>query len=108
MTEGKRSVFVLLGMHRSGTSVTMSVLNALGVRCGDNLIPAGRGNETGFWEHAGIVTVHERLLADLNRVWHGPTGSYPMPEGWLESDAARRARQELSAIVRSEMASADG
>lgn len=108
MTSANRPVIVLLGMHRSGTSLTMSVLEALGVSCGDNLIRAGRGNEVGFFEHRGIVTAHERLLGELDRVWHGPKGSYPLPELWLESDAARRAKRDLAAIVEGEVAAANG
>jgi hypothetical protein len=108
MTQEPRTIIVLLGMHRSGTSLTMSVLNALGVNCGDRLIPGGRGNENGFWEHGAIVAAHERLLVDLDRVWHGPKGSFALPAGWLESDAAQRAKKELAAIVEQEVDRSDG
>ena len=106
-SNGGKPVVVLLGMHRSGTSLSMSMLHALGVECGGSLIPAGPGNETGFWEHAGIVAAQEDLLAAIGRVWHGPNGTHPYPEGWLESDAAKRARERLTRIVAQEMASAE-
>lgn len=104
----QRSAIVLLGMHRSGTSLSMSMLSSLGVDCGNSLIPAGTGNEEGFWEHSGIVSAHERLLASLGRVWHGPKGTYPFPEGWLNGRAGQRAQERLNAIVSHEMASANG
>lgn len=107
MTKGA-PVVVVLGMHRSGTSVGMGVLRALGVACGDDLVPAGRSNPAGFWEHAGIVAVHERLLADLGRVWHGPQGTHPLPEGWEDSEAALRATQDLAEIVRKEREAVPG
>jgi len=101
-------IVVVLGMHRSGTSVGMSVLSALGVACGEDLIPAGRSNPAGFWEHAEIVAVQERLLARLDRVWHGSHGTFPLPEGWLESDAARDAEEDLARIVAREVAAQPG
>ena len=54
-----------LGMHRSGTSAFTRVLNLHGVALGENLMPAGPDNPSGFWEHADVVAVHERLLACL-------------------------------------------
>lgn len=100
---GKSLVVVVLGMHRSGTSVGMSVLSSLGVACGEDLIPAGRSNLAGFWEHAEIVAVQERLLSRINRVWHGPQGTFPLPDGWLDTPAAREAKAALTAIVRREI-----
>jgi len=101
-------VVVVLGMHRSGTSVGMSVLSALGVACGQDLVPPGRSNLAGFWEHAEIVAVQERLLARLDRVWHGPHGTFPLPDGWLEGDAARQAEEALAGIVARETAAHRG
>lgn len=101
---GKTPVVVVLGMHRSGTSLGMSVLSALGVDCGEDLIPAGRSNPAGFWEHAEIVAVQEKLLARIDRVWHGPHGTFPLPEGWRDGDAAREAAEALTTIVAREIA----
>lgn len=102
-----RKVIVLLGMHRSGTSLAMSMLASLGVVCGKDLIPAARSNEAGFWEHAGIVTQHERLLSRMGRVWHGPKGTHPFPQDWLDSDEAREAELQLTAIVEQELRATD-
>lgn len=101
---GKTPVVVVLGMHRSGTSVGMSVLSSLGVDCGEDLIPAGRSNLAGFWEHAEIVAVQEKLLARLDRVWHGPHGTFPLPDGWQDTQAANEARAALTDILRREVA----
>lgn len=90
-------------MHRSGTSVGMSVLSSLGVACGEDLIPAGRSNVAGFWEHSEIVAVQEKLLARIDRVWHGPHGTFPLPDGWRDAQATREAREALTAIVRREL-----
>lgn len=102
-----RKVIVLLGMHRSGTSLAMSMLASLGVPCGEDLIPAARSNEAGFWEHAGIVRQHERLLSRMGRVWHGPRGTHPFPQDWLDSDDALEAEEQLTAILEKELSAAN-
>lgn len=101
-----RKVVVLLGMHRSGTSLAMSMLQSMGVSCGADLIPAAESNKAGFWEHAQIVAEQEHLLARLQRIWHGPKGTHPFPEDWLDSEAARRAESRLREIVSAELGAA--
>ncbi|MEO0772703.1 MAG: sulfotransferase, partial [Pseudomonadota bacterium] len=100
----KTPVVVVLGMHRSGTSVGMSVLSSLGVDCGEDLIPAGRSNLAGFWEHAEIVAVQEKLLAAMDRIWHGVHGTYPLSDGWRDTAAAKEAQGALTDILRREIA----
>ena len=92
---------LVLGMHRSGTSALPRVLDLVDVALGDDLMPAGPDNPLGFWEHHGIVSVHEALLAALDRRWDDPR---PMPDGWLESDAANDAGKAIAAIVRRDFA----
>ena len=104
----RKVVFVLLGMHRSGTSLTMSVLQSLGIDCGAALIPAGRGNVAGFWENREIVAVQEELLTAMDRVWHGPRGTFPLPGNWLQSPAAARAKKRLVGIVEKGISESDG
>ena len=94
---------LVLGMHRSGTSALTRVLNLLGAALGDDLMPAGPDNPSGFWEHNGVVAVHERLLQALGRSWDDPR---PLPDGWLESAAAGDAAQEIEAIIRRDFAAA--
>jgi GT2 family glycosyltransferase len=88
---------LVLGMHRSGTSALTRVLNLLGVELGEDLMPAGPDNPSGFWEHNGVVAAHERLLAALGRSWDDPR---PLPEDWLQSAAADEAARAIEAIVR--------
>jgi GT2 family glycosyltransferase len=92
---------LVLGMHRSGTSALTRVLNLLGVALGEDLMPPGPDNPLGFWEHQGVVFVHEALLVALDRRWDDPR---PMPDGWLESEPARVAAEAIAAIVRRDFA----
>ena len=69
MTIGKRIV-VVLGMHRSGTSVITRGLQVLGVDLGDKLMGGIPGNnEKGFWEDAEINDFNNSLLLKLGSGW---------------------------------------
>ena len=94
---------LVLGMHRSGTSALTRVLNLLGASLGDDLMPPGDDNPLGFWEHQGIVSVHEALLIALERRWDDPR---PMPDGWLDSEPALEAGEAIAAILRRDFAGA--
>src|SRR5690606_40251946 len=69
-----------------------------------SLMPPGPDNPLGFWEHQGIVSVHEALLVALARRWDDPR---PMPDGWLDSPAARDAARSLADLVRRDFAGQD-
>jgi O-antigen biosynthesis protein len=83
---------IVLGMHRSGTSALTRVLNLLGVELGATLMKAAASNETGFWEHQGVVDIHTDLLSGLGMSWDDPRR---LPDGYMESDAGRDAATAL-------------
>jgi len=94
---------VVLGMHRSGTSALAGLLNLLGASAGDNLISAVPAvNSRGFWEHAGVVDLHERLLSKLGFTWHDERN---MPANWWCKPEIDQFREELTNIVRTDFAS---
>jgi glycosyltransferase involved in cell wall biosynthesis len=94
-----RKVILVLGMHRSGTSAVTRCLNLLGAKVGNKLLLPAEDNRSGFWEHADVVAIHEELLKDLGRTWHDARA---LPEGWLLSDAARKARGKLAELIANE------
>jgi GT2 family glycosyltransferase/glycosyltransferase involved in cell wall biosynthesis/Tfp pilus assembly protein PilF len=106
---GKR-VVVVLGMHRSGTSLLTSLLTELGVDLGEKLMPANTDNEAGFWEQIEIYRTQDRLLHQLRKSWQGQAWMNPFPLDWGQLGAVDRQRfkAELSAIVREEMSKAKG
>ena len=64
-------LILVLGMHRSGTSVTIRGVHALGADLGDNLMkPVADDNEKGFWEDLDFNRINERVLAKANSSWH--------------------------------------
>ncbi|MBW8311776.1 MAG: hypothetical protein K0M64_07030 [Rhizobium sp.] len=94
---------VVAGMHRSGTSALSGALSRLGIALGDSLVPAAGDNPKGYFEHAGVVAVHEQLFRELGRWWYDPR---ELPAGWLESPAARRAEEALVSLLRADFSGA--
>jgi hypothetical protein len=67
----------VVGMHRSGTSVTTRLVSLLGLdlcRPGD-LVRGHRGNEGGHWESASLVAHNDAVLAQLGAAWWCPPPS---------------------------------
>lgn len=84
---GGRAVMVL-GMHRSGTSMLAGSLQQAGLELG----PCSTWNEfnrRGNREHPSVVAFHERLLARQGNAWHTPPATV-VPWTSAERRAARR------------------
>ncbi len=61
--------FVVLGMHRSGTSAMTRVLALSGAALPQNMLPPQADNPTGFWEPKDLVELNERFLTDGGSAW---------------------------------------
>jgi hypothetical protein len=95
------TALLVLGMHRSGTSALAGALARLGVELGPRLIEAAPDNPLGYWEHAGVVEIHDRLLHALGSSWEDPR---ELPAGWIEHPAALEAARELEALLAADFA----
>jgi hypothetical protein len=62
-------MIVVTGMHRSGTSLTAQVLDALGADFGpaDRLYEADRWNANGYLERVDVVDLNSRLVTGVTR-----------------------------------------
>ena len=56
------SAVLVIGMHRSGTSVVARAVKEYGFDLGDNLVPPAHDNVKGFWEDLDVVDLNERML----------------------------------------------
>ncbi len=86
-----RTVMVV-GMHRSGTSMLAGSLQQAGLELG----PCSTWNEfnrRGNREHPGVVAFHERLLARQGASWHAPPAAF---QRWTSSE-----RRAATRIIRS-------
>ena len=57
-----QSVIILTGMHRSGTSLTASLLQSAGINFGDRLMGEDLGNAKGHFEDLDFVEFHQNVL----------------------------------------------
>src|SRR5438552_5712469 len=95
---GERVVCVL-GMGRSGTSLTMRVLNLLGVELGrgeDLLEPLVPDNPAGYWEQRPIMMLNEEILAALGGSWFSPP---PLDTGWERSPMLDPLRERARTLL---------
>ncbi|QLC26037.1 tetratricopeptide repeat protein [Parasphingopyxis algicola] len=76
-------------MHRSGTSALARVIDLAGWTKARTMMRPSEANRLGHWESSPIVSLNNRLMGMLDRVWADPK---PLPEGW-------RDRAELEAVV---------
>jgi hypothetical protein len=66
---GKRNGFIVLGMHRSGTSMLSGLLvNGMGYETGGNLMGTASDNEKGFFERIDVVMQND-LFMKAQRIW---------------------------------------
>lgn len=93
-------VFVL-GMHRSGTSLTAELLNVLGATLPAPLLELQESvNATGFWEDETVVEINEKILAGFNSSWYdlAAVGSYTL-EG-IDAKLLSTARDHVERYYR--------
>jgi hypothetical protein len=98
----KKRVIVVLGMHRSGTSVLSAALECLGVEFGDFLLGPRDDNPKGFWEDRDVVELNERL--------HALAGSLSSSLGFdveclLDASEYPCVRQELAELLEARLGS---
>ena len=60
--DSKSSVFIVTGMHRSGTSLTASLFQKVGVDIGNKLVGPADGNVKGHFENVDFVEFHKSVL----------------------------------------------
>lgn len=100
MATGRDALEVLcvLGMHRSGTSLTAGALERLGVDFGEaeRLDPPKPENPAGFFEHLALQHLNDDVLDALGGSWADPP---PLDAGWERDERLRPLRDRASAFV---------
>jgi hypothetical protein len=105
---GKQRIVVVLGMHRSGTSLLTNLLNVLGVDLGKDLLAGNDFNEMGHWENESIYRTQDALMNHIAKDWGDFGMVYPFAIDWARWPEFRTFQQELVSIVRSELAKTKG
>lgn len=99
-------VVCVLGMHRSGTSLTTRVLNLLGVYLGsdDSMLASDRLNAKGYWEHESILEINDELLARFGGSWHAPPA---FPPNWERAPEIADLRRQARVLLEEEFQEAE-
>ena len=64
--------FVVLGMHRSATSLVAGGLKSMGVHMGEDLLGPAKDNPKGFFENRDFVRLNREILQAAGGMWSRP------------------------------------
>lgn len=85
-------VVIILGMHRSGTSLTAQWLSKCGLNIGDNLMGASDSNRDGHFEDLDFHDLHEEIFQ-----------AHDIPYGGLENieniSLSKEERRKIKSLV---------
>jgi hypothetical protein len=106
----RRPIVMVLGMHRSGTSLCSHVLSALGLDMtdrvpGPGLESPGEDNPLGHWERWEIVEFHDRILRFFNREFYNQAHDFALPVAWWAQPEVAQVRREIIAFLERRMGS---
>lgn len=79
-----KQVFIVLGMHRSGTSAFTKALEATGVELSENLMPSGKHNIKGHWEDLDVLKINESILSRAGLEWFSPQSNQLTDIAYME------------------------
>ncbi|XOV84238.1 MAG: glycosyltransferase [bacterium] len=90
---------VVLGMHRTGTSLITRSLQTLGIELGNNLMPPVEGNNAkGFFEDLEINKICNLALAEQDLAWDrvAPVLSHTKEPFAFSDDIIEKAKETIS------------
>ncbi len=95
---------IVLGMHRSGTSATTGLLQALGVHLGKKLY-AGHAhiNPKGYFEHSNIADTNEAALLAINSAWDD---FLPRPAQWQNTETLEQYAKKILRYLKQDFSNA--
>jgi hypothetical protein len=63
---------IILGMHRSGTSLVAGCLSKIGLFLGSELLGKNASNPLGHFEDQNLIELNDRILAAAGGTWDNP------------------------------------
>ena len=63
---------VVLGMHRSATSLISKGLSLAGIQMGERILVSDRGNPGGYYEDLDFVEMNKKIFKIFSREWFDP------------------------------------
>jgi hypothetical protein len=95
-------VVVVVGMHRSGTSLCAHLLQTMGVNMADDA-GASPNNRKGHWERPRINDLNDRIFTRFGRGWNEAAHILALPEHWLDDATVKAVKGELIGVLASGM-----
>lgn len=68
----KTKTIIVLGMHRSGTSMIAGILKILGINMGEKLLGADWSNPLGHFEDIEFISLNDEILKKAEGSWDNP------------------------------------
>ncbi len=87
-----RTPLLVVGMHRSGTSLVAGALTRAGWSPGSRLLPPNFDNPRGFFETLDVVELHQAILRRRNRRWFDWVDA-SVEDHVMHTDEVDRARE---------------
>ena len=91
-----KQLVVILGMHRSGTSLITKSIELFGFSLGENLMEASEDNPTGFWEDLDLVALNDQILASNQATWDSPLDT-------IERDFSEHFHERAKSLLQSKL-----
>ena len=89
--------FIVLGMHRSATSLVAKGLHKAGVFMGRNFLKADSGNPHGYWEDTEFVNLNKWLLTKAGGDWY----NVPPEKKILKLGEDRWVQKQIAELIKS-------
>ena len=86
---------VIMGMHRSGTSLLTGIFSSLGFNPGKTIMIPQPDNPEGFWENQKVVDIHDSFFTSRKLSWDY-VGD--IPSHYFSEPCAAKYREELENI----------
>jgi hypothetical protein len=99
----ERTIVVVLGTHRSGSSLCAHLLQALGIDMADDP-DVKESNAKGHWERAEIMALQDEVLGAFNRDVYSVAHDLPLPSDWCAQPPTRSVKQRLKQFLRAKLA----
>jgi hypothetical protein len=93
---GRRALLVL-GMHRSGTSLLACLLNRVGAALPPDVLGPGPGNPLGHWEPKNLVEINDHVFYALKRRWDD---ALAIDRSWFHSVCAADLIRRIQGQIR--------
>lgn len=95
----RRYAYVVLGMHRSGTSALSGALCCFGADGPKTPMRPTEDNPSGYFESTPVKVLNDRILHSAGTRWDDWTR---IPDGWFEGPRAAALKEEAKAVIQAE------